>query len=59
MTCYFHVHFIKVNCTVDVRNGVKNSIKNRKNNSAMKKKCHDNPKLQKQYEKQNTRKIRN
>ena len=56
MTLYFQFQFIKLSCPLDVGNGIRNSIKNRKNNSAMKKKCYDNPELRKQYEKRKYKK---
>ena len=50
MTLYFQLQFIRVSCTVDTRNKIRNSIKNREINSAIKRKNY-NPERQKQYEK--------
>ena len=51
MILYFQIRFIKVSCTLHVKNKIWNSIKIRRKNSAMKRKYHDNPEPQKEYKK--------
>ena len=51
ITVYFQIQFIRVSCILNARNKITNSIRNRRKNSAMKIKYHDNPESQKEYEK--------
>ena len=51
MTLYFQTQFNRVSCTLHARKRIRNPIKNRKRNSAMKMKYHDNPEPGKEYKK--------
>ena len=51
MALFFQIQFIRVIFTLHARNKIKASIKNRRKNSAVKRKHHDNPEPQKEYKK--------
>ena len=56
MTLYFQTQFNRVICTLHARKIIRNSIKNKKTNSAMKMKYHDNPEPGIEYKKRNIKK---
>lgn len=51
ITLYFQIQSISVTFSLYARNKIRNSIRNRRKNSTMKRKYHDNPKPQKKYKK--------
>ena len=57
MALFFQIQFIRVIFTLHARNKIKASIKNRRKNSAVKRKHHDNTEPQKEYKKRYIRKI--
>lgn len=59
MTLYFQIEFVRLCCTLYARNVIKNSIKNRRENSAVKRKYYDNPEPQKKHKKGNERRSLN
>ena len=59
MTLYFQTQFNRVICTLHARKIIRNSIKNKKTNSAMKMKYHDNPEPGIEYKNRNIKKTLN
>ena len=58
-TLYFQIELVRLCCALHARNAIRNSIKNRRENSAVKSKYYDNPEPEKKYKKGDVRRSLN